>query len=144
MVHTKTFIFTYFYQQYLVLFTMVPRNSSSSNSGSGSSGGDSSSSNNSSSNRGRSDCIRSLAHRWSWYERATLPNTARAAERSEGENSTAMASLLALSRRVTSSLCLTLSVVISSICSAVFVRRRSCQHRNKKQNRRRKTKRDRM
>ena len=23
--HTKTYIFTYFYQQYLVLFTMVPR-----------------------------------------------------------------------------------------------------------------------
>ena len=26
MVHTKTYIFTYFYSQYLVLFTMVPRN----------------------------------------------------------------------------------------------------------------------
>ena len=27
MVHTKTYTFTYFYEQYLVLFTMVPRNS---------------------------------------------------------------------------------------------------------------------
>ena len=26
MVQTKTFIFTYFYEQYVVLFTMVPRN----------------------------------------------------------------------------------------------------------------------
>ena len=25
--HTKTYIFTFFYQQYLVLFTMVPRDS---------------------------------------------------------------------------------------------------------------------
>ena len=25
MVHSKTYIFTYFYQQYMVLFTMVPR-----------------------------------------------------------------------------------------------------------------------
>ena len=27
MVYTKTYIFTHFYQQYLVLFTMAPRNS---------------------------------------------------------------------------------------------------------------------
>ena len=28
MVHTKTYVFACFYQQYLVLFTMAPRNTS--------------------------------------------------------------------------------------------------------------------
>ena len=32
MVYTKTYIFTYFYSQYLVLYTMVSRNSTSSSS----------------------------------------------------------------------------------------------------------------
>ena len=31
MVYTKTYIFTYFYQQYLALFTMAPRNSGEKN-----------------------------------------------------------------------------------------------------------------